>query len=120
MNEVETKLDELLNEIRGLKREAGLPTVLTKRRAAKELSIGLTKLEQLIAGGQIATCDVGDRKMVPASEIARLATPKALSPKSRPSPPKRGPGRPKGSKSKAAKAQSKAQLRSYLDSLSDD
>lgn len=52
-----------------------LPHVLTMERAAEELSIGLTKLKGLVRSGELLACTVGLRKMIPSSEVRRLATP---------------------------------------------
>jgi hypothetical protein len=55
--------------------EPAMPQVLTRERAAQELSISLTTLKQLIKSKQLATVLVGKRQMVPASEVMRLAKP---------------------------------------------
>jgi len=70
---LERILEELLVELRAVKNSAALPTVLTKRRAALELSVSLSKLKGLIRAGEIMVCEVGSTTMVPASEIRRLA-----------------------------------------------
>lgn len=71
------RTEELLEMLRREFRDANSkPLVLTKRRAAQELSVGLTKLEQLIKGGLIIPVKIGAAKMIPMSEILRLATPK--------------------------------------------
>jgi hypothetical protein len=52
-----------------------LPSVLTKKRAAKELSVSVSKLKRMIRDGRIFTVEIGRTQMVPAREIERLATP---------------------------------------------
>lgn len=61
-----------VQELRGVV-EKRLPTVLTKQRAAQELSISLSKLKGLIRSGELMVCEVGRTSMVPASEVQRLA-----------------------------------------------
>lgn len=51
-----------------------LPQVLTKKRAARELSVSLTTLNRLVAAGQIWVVHLGGRQMVPASEVRRVAS----------------------------------------------
>lgn len=58
-----------------------LPRVLTKERAAKELSISLSKLKRLLRDGVLMSVAVGRRRMVPAVEIERLATPAQATPR---------------------------------------
>jgi hypothetical protein len=72
-NELRQLVEDLLKEVRELRGGTGLPSVLTKQRAARELSISLSKLKGLIRAGDIAVCDVGKTTMVPASEVLRLA-----------------------------------------------
>lgn len=70
---METVLRDLLAEVREARTWAALPTVLTKRRAARELSISLSKLKALIRDGELSVCEVGRSTMVPASEVLRIA-----------------------------------------------
>lgn len=62
-----------------------LPTLLTMKAAAAQLSVGRTKMAELTKAGVVLTVDLDGRQMVPASEIVRLsqvARPKVtLSPK---------------------------------------
>lgn len=72
--QLEALLKELLVELRasGLG-HGGLPSVLSKRRAARELDISLSKLKALIRDGALMVCEVGSATMVPASEVRRIA-----------------------------------------------
>lgn len=54
---------------------AQLPMVLTTKRAARELSVSSTTLKLMIKRQLLHTVMIGRRRMVPASEIRRLATP---------------------------------------------
>lgn len=80
---LEQSLERLERELAAVRRElASLrgfrAAVLPPREAAKRLSIGLTKMRELMARGAplgVQTTLVGGRKMVPASEIERLSTP---------------------------------------------
>lgn len=67
------QFQRLLEEIRALRDLQGLPTILTKKRAARELGVSLSKLKALIRTGEIAICGVGRTSMVPASEVRRIA-----------------------------------------------
>ncbi len=51
-----------------------LPLVLTKKRAAKELSIGITKLKGLISAGLITTIMMDRVSMISTREVRRVAT----------------------------------------------
>ncbi|MBN1208967.1 MAG: helix-turn-helix domain-containing protein [Myxococcaceae bacterium] len=70
---LERMLEELLAEVREVRSWGALPTVLTKRRAARELGVSPSKLKQLIRRGELAVCQVGRSTMVPASEVQRIA-----------------------------------------------
>lgn len=59
--------------------EGTLPKVLTKRRAAKELSISLSKLNRLIRDGRLLTVEIGRRRMIPSTEVEKLARPASSS-----------------------------------------
>ncbi len=63
----------LLEEIRTLRDLQGLPTILTKKRAARELGVSLSKLKGLMRRGELAVCEVGRTTMIPASEVTRIA-----------------------------------------------
>lgn len=52
-----------------------LPHLCTMKRAARELDISLRKLSALVKSGAVLAVDLGQRKMVPASEIRRVAIP---------------------------------------------
>lgn len=66
-----------------------LPTVLTRQRAAEELSISVTTLQRLIRRGDVLTVMVLDRAMVPKSEVQKYATATRAGerPMERPAPP---------------------------------
>lgn len=51
-----------------------LPTLLTLQAASKELSVGMTKMRELVKSHVVMTVQLGGREMVPRSEIERLAT----------------------------------------------
>jgi hypothetical protein len=75
---LEALLAELLKQLEQLPRQVSttaLPSALTKKHAARELSIGITKLKAMVRSGAIATCDVGGKQQIPRSEILRLTTP---------------------------------------------
>lgn len=74
MDALQGLLERLLMEVQALRADPGrLPTVLTKKRAAAELSISLSKLKGLIRAGEILVCEVGGTTGVPASEVRRIA-----------------------------------------------
>ena len=56
------------------------PTCLSTQEAAQRLGVGLTTMKRLIASGEVKTATVGKRRMVPASELERIATPDAARP----------------------------------------
>jgi hypothetical protein len=68
-----------------------LPSVLTVKMAAVELSQSVRKIQILMAKGILSAVTIDGRKMVPRSEIERLSTPKAAALRSRvalqPKPP---------------------------------
>lgn len=82
-SDVEGKLVEVLEELKlamGAMQRA-LPRILTLKRAAQELSISKRKLQDLLAKGVLQSVVIDGRRLVPSSEIERLATP--LKPKRR-------------------------------------
>lgn len=74
-SEVRKALNELKAQVAELKAlvQPELPQILTKKRAARELSISMTTLNRLIAAGLVWSVQLGERQMVPASEVRRLA-----------------------------------------------
>lgn len=70
----EQSLERLFRRIMA-EHEGPLPQVLSMERAAKELSIGITKLKRLVRDGVVLTCTVGLRRMIPSSEVRKLAVP---------------------------------------------
>lgn len=76
-------LEKFMRELRAMFKAAGpLPMLLTQADAAAQLSIGLTKLNELIKSGRLKTVSLGEGKrgkpghpMVPRSELERLARP---------------------------------------------
>lgn len=87
MHQDETLLEQLLREVRELRAHMNegpsLPAVLTRKRAARELSISARKLRDMEKSGDVLTCEIGDSTMIPRSEIERLATPTRVPKKSR-------------------------------------
>lgn len=74
--ELRAEFKALRAEVQELRETMVLPGVMTNKRAAKALSIGLTTLKLMIRRGQISTVAIGNRQMVPASEVRRVSTPK--------------------------------------------
>lgn len=56
---------------------AGPKALYSIPTAAKKLGVGKTKLRQLIRDEVVLTVPLGAAKMVPASEITRLSTPRS-------------------------------------------
>lgn len=77
---LETFMRTLLSEFKAtLKASAALPMLVTQPEAAAQLSIGMTKLNQLIKSGQLRTVTLGKGRrgkrahpMVPRAELERL------------------------------------------------
>lgn len=70
------RIEELLKDLKeelALRGGNPLPTLLTKKHAAKEFSVGKTKLAELIKAGVVLTVPFGGVDMVPRSEIERLS-----------------------------------------------
>ena len=63
--------------------------LLSLEDAATALGVGATMMKRMVASGAVLTVALGRRRMVPASEVERLATPAPR--------PSRGP-RPRSSK----------------------
>lgn len=79
MESAEQLLREVLRALGRLEERASpesLPMVLTPKRAAEELSIGLTTLQEMIARRELLTVKVRGRHMIPTREIIRISTPK--------------------------------------------
>jgi Helix-turn-helix domain len=90
-SEVLRRLDEMTQLIRQLLKREAQPlaaTALCFRDAAKALGVGITKLQGLVADGQLWPTTIGKRRMISTSEIERFL---------RPDPPKSRPkaGRPR-------------------------
>lgn len=74
------ELERIEVELKGIKAELQRlganpsPSLLTLQAAARSLSIGQTKLRDLVKRGVILTTTQLGRPMVPASEIARVAS----------------------------------------------
>lgn len=78
MASVEEQLQELLVLVRDLavRHEGqGLPVLLGYPSAAAQLSISVSKLKGLVRSGELRTSTVGRRKMIPLSEVLRVAAP---------------------------------------------
>jgi hypothetical protein len=82
-------LHRLMADVRALRDEVGsaLPTVCSRKRAAKELDISVAKLKGMERRGQITRVPVGDGWGVPRDEILRIAG------KAKETPAPRGPPR---------------------------
>lgn len=65
------KLDSISER---LEEVATPPRLLTLARAARCLGVGETKLQQLIRTRVVRTVKLGARRMVPLSEVVRVAT----------------------------------------------
>ncbi len=77
MKSVEEQLAAIRKRLEEIHEEqgfAGLPTVVTMQRAARELSVSTTTLKLMIRRRELMTVPIGKRQMVPASEIRRLAS----------------------------------------------
>lgn len=51
------------------------PTCMDFPEAAKRLGVGLTKLKEMVARGELRTSTVGRRAMISISELERVAAP---------------------------------------------
>jgi len=69
------RLNEAIAKITERLGGTDLPMVLTRERAAKELSVSVSTLKKLIREGKVFTVEIGRRRMVPSAEVLRLATP---------------------------------------------
>ncbi len=71
----EAELRAIREEIRKLSERVGVPVprVVRFAHAAQLLDISLTKLKGLVRGMEIMTVPVGDRRMIPMSEIDKVA-----------------------------------------------
>lgn len=74
---MEKELEGLISQLRevivGLKHSTALPTVLSLRLAAHELSCSTSKIKLMVRKGQLVRCPVGDGWGVPREEILRIA-----------------------------------------------
>ncbi len=72
---IEAELRAIREEIRKLSERVGVPVPRVVRfpHAAKLLDISMTKLKGLVRGMEIMTVPVGDRRMIPMSEIDRMS-----------------------------------------------
>ncbi len=57
-----------------MRRKLRLPFTLELAHAARELAVAPEVLAALIAAGLIWTVHIGDRELIPASEVHRLAS----------------------------------------------
>lgn len=86
MEETFRRLEALLEDVR--KRLESIesrlqpePACMSYPQAAVRLGVGLTKLKQMIARGEVRTTKVGRVPMVTMSEIRRVTTPEPERPK---------------------------------------
>lgn len=74
-------LERLMEAVERLERmhaRPGLPAVLTVLAAAEQLSVSERTMRSLLDSGEVASVRIGGRRMVPRTEIERLAQPVAL------------------------------------------
>lgn len=83
LQEISKRLDALTSR---LEEVATPPRLLSMARAARSLGIGQTKLAELIRRKVVRTVKLGERRMVPLSEVIRVATVPETSRFSRPGP----------------------------------
>lgn len=91
--EVRAVLEQIERRLAGLEEKINpsLPLVLTREHSATLLSIGLSTLKKMQRRGQFVPVWVGNRWMVPASEVIRMATPGSRLPRRIEEGPKRAP-----------------------------
>lgn len=73
-------LERLMEAVERLERmhaRPGLPAVLTVLAAAEQLSVSERTMRSLLDSGEVASVRIGGRRMVPRTEIERLAQPVA-------------------------------------------
>jgi hypothetical protein len=72
---LEQVIRELYVEVQSLRAQVAspLPVVLTRKRAAEELSISESKLKGMIRNGDIRACSVGGKPGIPSAEVRRIA-----------------------------------------------
>lgn len=97
-----------LRLIRGLLEKGATQTrhLYPLKEAAFQLGIGLTKMREMVRTGEVLTRSIGDKPMVPRSELERLSTVGAPTP-----PARRGKPSPKPSTGTQDKAALRALLR---------
>lgn len=66
-------------------RRPALPLVLTVKAAAEQLSVSERTMRGLLASGEVASAVVGGRRMVPSTELERIAraAPETVAPRKR-------------------------------------
>ncbi len=74
VDEVSAKLERIERHLIGLV-ERTMRLTYTKKGAAILLSVGVTTISGMVRRGEIATARVGARRMIPLSELLRIATP---------------------------------------------
>lgn len=76
-SQMEKHLEGLISQARevmdGLKWASTLPTVLSMKLAARELSCSASKIKLMVRKGQLLRCPVGDSWGIPKQEILRIA-----------------------------------------------
>jgi excisionase family DNA binding protein len=79
---IEALLLDMRKRIEGLEdRLKPEPLCLTYPEAAKRLGVGLTKLKELVRGGEIRKSMVGRVPMISMTEIQRVSTPEPERPR---------------------------------------
>lgn len=60
-----------MNSLQKEARPEPVPLLYNNRDAARQLGIGITKLRELVIAGKLKKVKIGDRTLIPASELAR-------------------------------------------------
>jgi excisionase family DNA binding protein len=72
------RLIEAVERLERMHARPELPAVLTVLAAAEQLSVSERTMRSLLDSGEVASVRIGGRRMVPRTEIERLAQPVAL------------------------------------------
>ena len=75
LEQIARRLEALVERLERAGGGAELPAVLTPKAAARALSVSVKTLRVMIRVGDLQTCRVGRRWMVPREAIERLARP---------------------------------------------
>ena len=96
------RLEKAVDKV--LERLEPRPALLSLAATAQLLSLSARTVARLVASGELRTVRVGERVLVPAGEVERLAASAtgAKAPRARPSPPPRHNGRATAAEVRAA------------------